>query len=178
MSATETTQPTETSGPYPPLLEWLARNRVEYELKEHPITYTARETARAEGIDPRRFAKTLGVQAADGRRALVVIDAVDQLDLVRARRVLDTSHVRLLTEAELLALAPGCEVGTMPPVGELFGVRVYADYAIREDPEISFHAGSHRYTVHVNRPTWEKAVGIVYGDLAVDVEVAPAWARS
>jgi Ala-tRNA(Pro) deacylase len=168
----------ETARPHAGLLEWLADHGVEHELREHPLTYTARETARAEGIDPHRFAKVIAVELADGRRALVVVDATDQVDLVKARHVLDTGHVRLLSEAEMLELAPDCAVGTVPPVGDLFGVRVYADHAIHSDPEISFHAGSHRHTVHVDRASWEKAARVVYGDLAVERERMPAWARS
>ena len=55
-------------GPHPGLIDWLAGRRVEYELREHPETFTAEATARAEHIDPRRFAKVVGVTADDGRR--------------------------------------------------------------------------------------------------------------
>lgn len=168
----------ETVAPYAGLLDWLASAGIEYDLHEHPLTFTARETARAEGIDPKLFAKVVAVEADDGRSALIVVDAADQLDLVKARRVLDAHHLRLLTEAEMLALAPDCAVGTIPPIGELFGVVVYADHAIREDPTISFHAGSHRFTVHVDRSAWEHAAKVVYGDLALDREGIPPWARS
>lgn len=174
MSATEAVH----VGPHAGLLTWLAGHHVEYEVREHPLTFTARETARVEGIDPRRFAKTLGVETAEGTRALLVVDAADRLDPVSARKVLHTGSVRLLPEDELLRLAPDCEVGTVPPVGELFGVPVFADFAIREDPEITFHAGSHSHTVTVDRAAWEKAVGVVYGDLAADLDGAPAWASS
>lgn len=168
----------ETAAPHAGLLDWLASTGIEYDLHEHPLTFTARETARAEGIDPRMFAKVLAVETDDGRIALVVVDAADQLDLVKARRVLDARHVRLLNEAELLELAPDCAVGTIPPIGELFAVVVYADHAIREDPTISFHAGSHRFTVHVDRAAWERAANVVFGDLALDREGTPPWARS
>ena len=174
MSSTETVQ----TGPHAGLLDWLASHAVDYELREHPLTITARETARVEGIDPRRFAKTLGVATADGTRVLIVLDATDKLDLVRARKVLDSGMVRLLDEAQLMELAPDCEVGTIPPVGALFDVRVYADFAVREDPEITFHAGSHRFTVTVERPAWEKAAHVTYGDLVVETEHGPAWLNS
>ncbi len=157
---------THTVGPHEGLLDWLAGQRVEYELHEHPLTFTARETAQVEGVDPRRFAKTVAVQTDTGQRALLVVDATDRVDLDKAGQVLGARRVRLLTEAELVEFAPDCEVGTMPPVGELFGVPVYADHAVREDPEISFHAGSHHFTVHVDRAGWERAARVVYADLA------------
>ncbi len=168
----------EASAPHAGLLDWLHTHHIDHELHEHPLAFTARETARAEGVDPRTFAKTLGVLTADGRRVLVVLDATDHLDLVKARRVLDAGHVRLLTEEELLEIAPGCAVGTMPPVGALFGMPVVADYAVREDPEISFHAGSHRFSVRVDRAAWERAAEVRYADLAEDIVREPAWVRS
>jgi Ala-tRNA(Pro) deacylase len=163
------------TGPHAGLLDWLAGHAVEYELHEHPLTFTARETAEIEGVDPRRFAKTVAVETTDGRRALLVVDAVDQVDLDKAARAIGGERVRLLSEAELLTLAPDCEVGTVPPVGELFDVRVIADPAIRDDPEITFHAGSHHFTVHVDRPGWERATRVEYADLAAARD-EPAWA--
>ncbi len=165
-------------GPHPGALDWLASHGVEYELREHPVTITARETARVEGIDPRRFAKTIGVKADDGRAALVVVDAADRVDLVRARKALHAGSVRLLDEDELLALAPDCEVGTIPPIGELFDLPVLADHLIRDDPEITFHAGSHAFTLTVERAAWERATGVVYADLAAESDDRPAWAYS
>jgi Ala-tRNA(Pro) deacylase len=163
-------------GPHAGLLDWLAGRHVEYELHEHPETFTAEATARAEHVDPRRFAKVVAVVAADGRRALLVVDAPDHVDLAKARRILGSGDVRLLTEPEFAALAPDCDAGTMPPIPELFGIPVYADFALREVPSISFHAGSHRFTVHVDRLAWERTSGIAYADIAQGDDT-PAWAR-
>ncbi len=164
------------TGPHEGLLDWLAGCGVEYELREHPETFTAEATARAEHIDPKRFAKVVGVSTGSGHHVLVLVDAPDHVDLAKARRVLGAADVRLMTEPEFAALAPECDTGTIPPVPELFGLPVYADFALRDAPMLSFHAGSHRYTVHVDRVAWERASGIAYADLAQD-DGAPAWAR-
>jgi Ala-tRNA(Pro) deacylase len=168
---------TETAQPLPELLGWLRDHRIDFELHEHATTYTARATARAEGVDPQTFAKTIGVVTDDGRRSLVVLDATDQLDLARARHLLNARHVRLLREDELAAISPGTEVGALPPV-PLWDVPIYADYAVRQEPQISFAAGSHRHTVRVDREAWEASAGVIYGDLATDVDRRPIWARS
>ncbi len=164
--------------PYQPLLDWLASQDLEYEIHEHERAFTARATATAEGVDPRTFAKVLAVATPDDRRVLIVVDASDQLDLRKARQVLDVTDVRLLSEPELKALAPGCELGAIPAVGSLFGLTTYADYAVRDDFEISFNAGNHRISVRVERATWERACNVTYADLAADTEAGPAWARS
>lgn len=166
------------AGPHAGLLDWLAANRVDHELHEHPLTFTAQATARAEGVDPRTFAKVVAVRADDGRRALVVLDAPDHLDLRKARDVIGGGHVHLMTEDELVALAPECEAGTIPAVGVLFSLPVFADHAVHDATHVSFNAGSHRYTVRVDRAAWERAAGVTYADLAEDEDVRPAWARS
>lgn len=169
---------TTLDQPYKPLLDWLAGQDIEYEVHPHDPAFTARATAAAEGVDPRTFAKVVVLASSDGRQALVVLDATDQVDLRKARRTLGVSDVRLLTEPELAALAPGCEVGAIPAVGSLFGLTTYADYAVRDDPEVSFNAGSHRFSARVDRARWERACSVVYADLAADADSGPAWARS
>jgi Ala-tRNA(Pro) deacylase len=168
---------TTLDRPYQPLLDWLAGQDIEYEIHEHDPAFTAEATASAERVDPRTFAKVLGIASDDGRTAIVVLDAPDHLDLHKARHVLGGSQVRLLSEPELTALAPGCQVGAIPAVGALFGLTTYADHAVRDDPEISFNAGSHRFSARVERASWERAGEVVYADLAEDVEAGPAWAR-
>jgi Ala-tRNA(Pro) deacylase len=162
--------------PYQPLLDWFAAQDIEYEIHEHDTAFTARATAVAEGVDPRTFAKVVGVVSGDGRKTLMVLDATDQLDVRKARHALGTTEVRLLTEPELAALAPDCEVGAIPAVGSLFGLTTHADYAVRDDPEISFSAGSHRFSARVDRARWERACTVLYSDLA-EVRDGPAWAR-
>src|SRR3990170_2397389 len=107
-------------GALPTLLEWLAGHAVEHDVHEHGETFTARQTARAEGVDPRTFAKVVAVRTDDQRTVLLVIDAADRIDLRKAREALLADDVRLLSEAELAVLAPEGEPGAMPAVGDLF----------------------------------------------------------
>jgi Ala-tRNA(Pro) deacylase len=167
-----------SAGPHPGLLDWLKANGIEYELHEHPTTFTARETARAERVNPAAFAKAIGVVTDDGRRTLAVLDADDHLDLLKARQVLGASHVRLMTEDELAEACPGCEVGATPAVGAVFGLPMHVDVAIRDIQVLTFPAGSHRYTVHVDRQAWERALRVTYVALAEHRNLEPAWMRS
>lgn len=159
-------QPLTAGGPHPGLLDWLASREIDYELHEHPETFTARETARAEHVDPSEFAKTLAVVTEDGREALLVLRATDQLDLGRAAAALGARKVRLLLEEEMERLDPTSEVGTIPPVGALVGVPTIADHGIAEDREITFNAGSHRFCVHVERARWQRGADVTFADLA------------
>ena len=169
---------TTTLGPHQGLLDWLRANKVEYELHEHELAYTARSTARAEGVPPETFAKVVCAVTDTGRHVMFVLEATDHLDTRRACDVLDADSVRLSSEAELADLAPGCEVGAIPAVGDLFDLPVYADYSLRDDTLISFNAGTHQHTVRVERGPWERAANVIYADLAEDMDRRPAWIRS
>lgn len=152
--------------PYANLIVWLEDHEVPFEVHEHPRTFTAEAAAHADHVDARTFAKVVGVRDAEGNRILVVIDSTDRVDLVRLAAYLRTDWVTVLSEDEVAAVLPDCEVGTIPPVPELALAPVYADEAVRTDDQISFHAGSHRHAVRVDRAAWERAAGIRYGRFA------------
>jgi Ala-tRNA(Pro) deacylase len=160
------------TGPFVHLITWLEDHAVPYELHDHPLAYTASATAHAEGVSERSFAKVVGVATADGSRVLAVVDASDHVDLVRLAAFLGTDWVTLLTEHELDEILPDCPGGTIPPVPEIARVDVVADQAVRADLRISFHAGSHRTSVRVDRQSWERAAGIRYGSFAMTARVA------
>jgi Ala-tRNA(Pro) deacylase len=147
------------------LQTWLDEHHVPFEIHPHAHTYTAVATARAEGVEPQTFAKVIGVRTDEGRLALVVLDAIDELDLAKLSLAMG-STARLMTEPELAEACPDWEIGTVPPVPSLAGLQVFADDDVRSDERISFRAGSHEVAVRVDRAGWETAAEITYGDLA------------
>ncbi len=169
---------TVSGGPMKSLMTWLESAGVDYELHEHDRSLTALATARAEGVDPHTFEKVVWVRSADDGDALIVLDANDHLDLGKAKDVLRSGKVKLVPEEELAKLAPDCDPGAMPAVGSLFGLPTYADLHVSDSAEVSFNAGSHTVAVRVDRAAWEKALGVVYADLAAATWREPAWHRS
>ena len=112
----------------------------------------------------------VAVEADDGRAALVVVESPDRVDLRKVHRIMGATSVRLLSEAEMRSLAPDCDPGALPAIGELFGLATYADYAVHEHPRIRFEAGNHRCSVAVDRRAWERCADVTYGDLIVEEE--------
>ena len=51
--------------------------------------------------------------------------------------------ISLAEEKDFQTLFPDCEVGTMPPFGNLYGMDVYVSESLTVDDEIAFNAGSH-----------------------------------
>ncbi len=166
------------SGPHQGLLRWLDGNGIAHVVHEHRETFTAPGTARAEGVDPHTFLKIVAIRAADGRTVLAAVEATEHVDLRKIRRILGRGEVRLLTEQEMSDLAPDCDVGAIPAVGRLFDLPLIADFALRDAAAVSFNAGSHRWSVRVERAAWEHAAGVLYADIASGEDDRPAWVLS
>jgi Ala-tRNA(Pro) deacylase len=57
--------------------------------------------------------------------------------------------VRLAEESEFAAAFPDCEVGAMPPFGNLYGLPVYVDVHLAKDESILFPVGSYAEAMRV-----------------------------
>jgi Ala-tRNA(Pro) deacylase len=126
------------------LREFLEMNKVPYSVHSHPQAYTAQEIAALSHVAGRMLAKVVMVKAGD-ELIMLVVPADRRVDFERVRTLLGR-EVRLATETEFRDAFPGCEVGAMPPFGNLFGVPAYLDRSIEEDEEIVFNAGTHSLT--------------------------------
>jgi Ala-tRNA(Pro) deacylase len=139
----------------PKLQEFLDRNGVRYTHTVHPLAYTAREVAHAEHLPPQEVAKVV-VVVADGEYRMAVLPASRLIDFPEVRAVLDSPGARLATEEELGRVFPDCEVGAMPPFGNLYGMPVFVDSRLAGHAEIAFNAGTHTDAVRMPYKEFER----------------------
>ena len=124
------------------LQSYLDGYKIPYQVVNHSIAYTAREAAESLHVPADTFAKVVVVKG-NGRYVMAVLPSTWKVDFVRLEEVLGCPHVRLATEEELAVLFPDCEIGSMPPFGNLYGTPVYVDAMLAKDEEIVFDAGTH-----------------------------------
>jgi Ala-tRNA(Pro) deacylase len=136
---------------------YLRTHGVPFQLQHHPLAYTAQEVAAAEHVPGKIVAKVVMVEA-DGRSAMLALPANRRVDLAQAARLLGAGDVRLAAEAEFAATFPDCEVGAMPPFGNLYGVPVYVDQTLAEDEEIVVNAGTHTDTIRLRYADFARLV--------------------
>ncbi len=135
----------------------LEANHVAFTETIHPAAFTAREVASAEHLPAREVAKTV-VLFGDGAYHMIVIPANKLVDFQEVRLALGLTHVRLATEEELSKLFCDCELGAMPPVGNIYDLPVYLDSSLAAEPEIVFNAGTHREAIHMRTADYRKLV--------------------
>jgi Ala-tRNA(Pro) deacylase len=128
--------------PVKQLQEFLDQHQVKYVTIRHSPAYTAQEVAASAHIPGKELAKTVMVKL-DGRLAMAVLPASSQVNFARLKNTAGVSHAELASEREFRDLFPECDVGAMPPFGNLYGMEVFVAESLADDEEIAFNAGTH-----------------------------------
>ncbi|MBT5167026.1 MAG: YbaK/EbsC family protein [Opitutales bacterium] len=139
------------------LKNYLNRNEVEYRLIPHPRAFTAQEIAANSHITGHEIAKTVIVKI-DGALAMAVLPASEVIDLEQFAALLGATLVELAYESEFERFFNDCEVGAMPPFGNLFGMKVFVDSELALDEQIAFSAGNHAELIQLNYTDFEELV--------------------
>ncbi len=143
--------------------EFFNTRGISYTTVTHRTAFTAQEEAAVTHVPGRQWAKTV-VCYADNEPVLAVLPAHFTVDLDRLRALTGAAAVRLAEEREIASLYPECEPGAMPPLGPLYGQRVYVDRTIAADPEIVFNAGTHNDAIRIKYADLSQLVSPVVGD--------------
>lgn len=143
--------------PLTKLRSFLEEHAVKYAVLNHATAYTAAEIAASAHISGKEFAKTVMVKL-DDRMAMIVVPASMKVNLGRLKRVSGASEAMLADEDEFGDSFPDCELGAMPPFGNLYGMEVFVDDHLAEDDEIAFSAGSHTELIRIAYRDFENLV--------------------
>ena len=81
-----------------------------------------------------------------------------ELDLKALRTLLEADRVELAMESEFKEMFPDCELGAMPPFGNLYGMDVYVEEDLAAHEYITFNAGSHTELIEMRYQVFEDLV--------------------
>ncbi len=143
--------------PVKKLKEFLDSHKIEYVTINHSLAYTAQRIAAAAHIPGKAIAKTVMLKA-DGKMKMAVLPASCKINLELLKEGVKAKSLEIATEKEFKDLFPDCEVGAMPPFGNLYDMEVFAAEKLTEDDEIAFNAGSHRELIKLSYKDFEKLV--------------------
>ncbi|MGB5287562.1 MAG: YbaK/EbsC family protein [Ignavibacteriaceae bacterium] len=139
------------------LKAFLDENKIKYVSLQHSSAYTAQEIAAIAHIPGKEVAKTVIIKI-DGKMAMAVLPASYKVSFDHLKDALGMKEVRLAYEQEFIDKFPDCEVGAMPPFGNIYGMEVYVAESLAEDEEIAFNACSHTELIKMKFKDFEKLV--------------------
>ncbi|MCK4233361.1 YbaK/EbsC family protein [candidate division WOR-3 bacterium] len=143
--------------PVKKLKDFLDSQGIKYVTISHSQAYTAQEIASSAHIPGKELAKTVMIKI-DGKMAMAVLPASYKVDFDLLKKTIEASKVELASEKEFQDIFPECDVGAMPPFGNLYGMEVFAAESLSEDKEITFNAGSHTELIRLAYKDFEKLV--------------------
>ncbi|MEE8264606.1 MAG: YbaK/EbsC family protein [Gammaproteobacteria bacterium] len=139
------------------LKEFLNSHDIKYVTINHSPAYTAQEIAESAHIPGKELAKTVIIKI-DGKLAMAVLPASYKIDLEQFKNATGASNVELANEREFRQMFPECEVGAMPPFGNLYDMEVFVAQTLAEDEAIAFNAGSHTELIKLSYKDFEHLV--------------------
>jgi len=143
--------------PVQKLKEFLDTQNIKYVTISHSKAYTAQGIAALTHISGKELAKTV-IMKIDDALAMAVLPASYNVDLSLLKATAGAKTVALAGETEFKDQFPDCEIGAMPPFGNLYGMPVLAEESLAKDKEIAFNAGTHSELI---RLSWEDFVRLV-----------------
>jgi Ala-tRNA(Pro) deacylase len=143
--------------PLKKLRDFLDSKNIKYVTIEHSKAYTANEIAATAHIPGKELAKTVMVKI-EGKMTMTVLPASYKINFELLQEAAGASNVELSSEQEFKDMFPGCEIGAMPPFGNLYGMEVLVDKSLCEDEEIAFNAGSHTELIRLSYKDFEGLV--------------------
>jgi len=143
--------------PVKKLKEFLDSNNIKYLTISHSGAYTAQQIAASAHIPGQELAKTVMVKI-DGKMAMAVLPASYRVDFDLLKKTIGVKSVELASEQEFEDMFPECEIGAMPPFGNLYGMEVFVAENLTKDKEIAFNAGSHTELIRLTYKDFERLV--------------------
>lgn len=136
---------------------YLDDNNIKYITIKHSPAYTAQQVAEVAHVPGKEMAKTVMINI-DGKMAMAVLPASYHIDFKLLEDASGAIRVSIADEDEFKDKFPDCELGAMPPFGNLYGMDVYVAQSLAEDEEIFFNAGTHSELIRLSCEDFKKLV--------------------
>ena len=147
------------------LMSLVKEAAVPYRVEPHQRAITAQEVAEVAHVRGSEMVKSV-IVVTGGRHVMLAVPATARVNIEALRSFLKTDDVRMAEEWEFTRDFPDCEIGAMPPVGNLYNMRLLASDLIKSDEEVAFNAGSHTEVLRMKRADWEKLASPEWGAFA------------
>jgi Ala-tRNA(Pro) deacylase len=147
------------------LKDFLDQNHVKYVTMIHSKAYTAQEIAAVLHVPGKMFAKTV-ILKEDEKYLMAVLPATHRINMDLFKQVSHTHHPELASEEEFESLFPKCEIGAMPPFGNIYDMSTLVDSSLTKDEDICFNATTHSEVIKMKYADFERLVKPVVGTFA------------
>jgi len=144
--------------------ELLEKEDLWYDYLKHDPVRTSQEASR---VRPDKYTLSQGAKALivrireDGGEkyfVMLVVPGDERFNFEKTKELLRAKDIRFATEQEVIEITGGVELGGIPPFGNLFGLKVYADTKVLANDKIIFNAGDRRVSIAITTKDYKRLV--------------------
>jgi Ala-tRNA(Pro) deacylase len=126
----------------------LAEGDIPYEVFQHEPVYTNPAMAEALRVNEAQTVKSLVLVTREKNMVVLVLPGNKRVDWKKAAAGIGTRKVSF-AKPEAVSDAVGCEVGCVPPFGQLTTLPIYMDPEILRQNHVYFNPGVHNCSFKV-----------------------------
>jgi Ala-tRNA(Pro) deacylase len=145
--------------------DYLSEQGVPFQPFMHRPSIGALRLATALDVSSKTIAKSVLIEA-DGELVLAVLPADRRIDLEELAALLEADRIKLADEQRCQELFPDCELGVLPPLGSLVGVRTVMDRTLADMDEMTFEGNRHDEAIRVATGDYELLENPLIGDFS------------
>ena len=147
----------EKNAVFEKIIGLLNMKGIKYEVMEHKPVYTSKEAAEIRGTELRQGCKALICRTEKGF-VQAVVSGDKELDFEKLKNIMKVKNVEL-ADAKQVKKVSDCNMGSVPPFGNLFNIPVYLDKKVTENKVAAFNAGSHTRSIKMSGKDLIKVTG-------------------
>lgn len=139
------------------LKKFLDDNQIGYDVMHHDPAFTAQELSARMHISGYEFVKVVVVKL-DGAYALAALPAPLRINFRALAEAAGAKKCSLASEEEFQQLFPDCELGAMPPFGNLYNLPTFVDQDVTHNENIVVNAGTHAEAIRLRYADFSRLV--------------------
>ncbi len=120
----------------------LQEANIEYSVVEHEPVYTNPAMAQALNVTESETVKSLVLMTKEKKMVVLVLPGDKKVDWKKAAAGIGTKKVSFAKPEQVLEKV-GCEVGCVPPFGQLTQLPIYMDPELTKKDYVYFNPGKH-----------------------------------
>lgn len=138
-----------------------------FETFEHEPVVTSQEAAKIRhGYSISQGAKAIIVKMTPKPEfVMLVLPGDKKFKGSKVKKLLGVRELRFATPIEISELTGGIQIGGIPPFGNLFGIRVFAEKTLLQNEKIIFNAGDRSFSIAMKAEDYLKVVKPVIEDI-------------
>ena len=137
--------------------KFLTRNKISYSVSEHKPVFTSKQAAEVRQSELKTGVKALILKSEKGVFIMGLVAADRRLDLKKLAKIVATKKIQLASPEEVLDVT-GCEVGSVPPFGNLFGLSTFANRSLVGKGKVIISSGDNDVSFKITGSLLKKIV--------------------